>query len=286
MNSHEKVYKSVEIISVIFGASFAMTGKYSELKILLIIALQAIFVAFTICFYSLTKKILIYLMILIIQTVGPLVIEIFVNMESFKKRSTELKILQKFKKLRQTLPAESQVKELKELTRAKNVYLFKFFILFVFRVVKLFRGGVIISLNMMIPELVISASLFAFTFYVDWLSVLARSYSRSLLADKMVKLRVKQHYMDFYKQANLLLHRFSISLFLNTALNFIILIISLYYIFLRIVYGPMKSVAPIFLNYIYSQTFRLITFAYIVQPLMNLSTVYFSCHKCAREVII
>lgn len=240
MNSHEKVYKSVAIISAILGTNFTMTGKYSRLKIGLIIALQAIFVAFTSCFYSLTHKALIYLIILIIQTVGPLVIEIFVNMESFAKRATECEILRKFKKLRKTLTSKSQVEEPKELTRAKNVYLSKFFVLIVVRAIKLYRGGAQISLNMMMPELVTSASLFTFTFYVDWLRILARSYSRNLSADKVGRLRAKQHYMDFYKLSNLILHRFSISLFLNTTFNFTILIISLYYIFLRIVYGPMK----------------------------------------------
>jgi hypothetical protein len=162
------------------------------------------------------------------------------NGEAYKKRNLENKVLRQFQKLDEALKGNFNV--------CKNVgewncyvkFLVKFSVLIVVKILKLFFAGTVFSVTMMFPELVMSTSDYAFTLYVDLLTIRIRNYSKSINHTNFKVLEVRQDFLAFHKLSLMLMKRFRISLFLNITLNFVLLIINMYWIFIRIVYGPFR----------------------------------------------
>lgn len=234
MESGKSYSRGIDIISAIFGVNFT-----TNFKVGFLISLQAVFVLFSCCFFSFVDaKNHIYLMIVVIQTVVPLIAQVVVNIEAFLKRSTEVQITNGFEKLQSELFTGSAENISKQLTCARTRFFLKLSILLVIRAIKIWFSPRF-SLNTMMPELIGSVNFYLFTFYIDWLTAIVRSYARNVTPRNVVQLKLKQHYSTFYRQGHFLMQRFRISLLLASTINFVMLIISFYYIFLRIVYGPM-----------------------------------------------
>lgn len=241
MESHKKVFKSVRDISAFFGVTFVLFDEDPRLTMKLIFALQICFQLFTYNFCSFEwVKTALYFVLMTVQVTLPMVIEFFINIEAFMKRSLEEKLLRKYWKLEKILQLNFGVGKTKELEVAGNIFKIKLLIILLVRISKIIWAGTEFSLSMMMTELVASASAYAFTFYVDWMTVLVKSYSKHISPSNVSSLAMQCDYLDFYKLANLLMKRFSVTLLMNVTYTFIILIINFYFCFIRIVYGPMK----------------------------------------------
>jgi hypothetical protein len=95
-------------------------------------------------------------------------------------------------------------------------------------------------LNAMMTELVCSVSDFAFIFYIDLLKIYVRQYASSITSENIATLDVRRHFLTFHKLTRMITGRFSLSLFMNIAFTFVTLITSFYWVFIRIIYGPLK----------------------------------------------
>lgn len=238
MISQAKLTGTVQTVSAFFAVNF--TTKFSKLFILY---LQCFFAFVTVfCMFSTFEgvKIPVYIFVLIIQIIIPLFIEICINIEAFKKKNKEENILKKFENLDKTLEISFSVRELSGIDFVHLKFLLKFLVLIVVRVIKLMFAGTVFSVNMMFPELVASVSDYAFTLYVDLLTIRIKTYSKNVDVNNAKTLQTRQDFLAFYKMANLLTERFRVSLFSNITLNFVVLIINMYWIFIRIVYGPFR----------------------------------------------
>lgn len=241
MESHKKVFKGVRDISAFFGVSFVVFAEDPHLTIKLIIALQVLFqlITYNFCSFEWVKSAL-YFVLMSIQVTLPMVIEFFINVEAFVKRSLEKKLLRKFWKLEETLKFKFGIFELRELKTASYIFKAKLAIIILVRISKVIWAGAEFSLSMMMTELVASTSAYSFTFYIDWMTILAKNYSKNITPSNASNLAIHKDYLEFYKLANLLMKRFSMTLLMNTTYIFIVLIINFYFCFIRIVYGPMK----------------------------------------------
>lgn len=232
--SNAKFYfAGVELISSFFGVNFSTKR---DNKLILII--QCFFIAFTCFFYRYSlKNILlpVFFVLIVVQVIFPLIIEIAISCEALYKKKFEVKIWKKFKTLESILEKNLGQRQLNEVNHAFTWLIVKFMFLLILRTLKIIFGGVTFSFNMLFTELCCSASDYAFTFYVDLLTIYVKCYSEKLLRGDQMDIR--KDYLTFYKLANLLTRRFSISLLLNVTFNFITLIISFYWIFIRIAYG-------------------------------------------------
>ena len=244
MEGFQGIYKSVEKICKIFGVNFVPDDDCSNRRrIRNIVCIQIFFHLFTIYFYPASfdgVQLPVYFGLLFTQIVSPLFIEFAINIEAFQKRFDEVDILASFKGLEDKFPSKVIEAEFKELKQASLNFRLKFLILIVIRIIEIIWAGTTFSLNMMMPELVLSASDFAFTFYVDWLTVLTKAFSRNISERKLTTKEIKHHFLEFHRLAKHLTERFSLSLLLNITFNFIISVMSFYWFFIRIVYGPMR----------------------------------------------
>jgi hypothetical protein len=238
MESHVKFTQIVQNISSFFGVTFKTKFPNSS-----IVFLQIFFAFVTI--YStfptmdeVTKPI--YVFVLIVQLIIPLIIGICINVEACKKKNIEEKIDRKLENLDKILNENFNVCEIYGVKFLCFEFISKLLVLIVIRVFKLFFAGAIISLCMMFPELVGSVSDYAFTLYIKLLTIRIKTYSANIKTENIEHLKIRKDFLAFYKVAQLITERFRVSLFLNITLNFVVLIINMYWIFIRIVYGPFR----------------------------------------------
>lgn len=242
MESHRKVFKSVRDISAFFGVTFfVFDNEDPRLTMKLIFALQFCFQLFTynFCEFAYVKTAL-YFVLMTVQVALPMAIEFFITLEACMKRSLEEKLLKKYWRFEEVLKAKFGIVELKELKLASLIFKTKIVIIVLVRIAKVIWAGAAFSLSMMMTELVASASAYSFTFYVDWITILVKNYSKNISTENIFRLGIQKDYLEFYKLANLLMKRFSMTLLMNTTYIFVILIINFYFSFIRIVYGPMR----------------------------------------------
>lgn len=241
MESTKKVFKSVRDISAFFGVTFVVFDEDPRLTAKLIFALQFCFQLFTYNFCSFAwVKTALYFVLMTVQVALPMVIEFFINLEAFMKRSLEEKLLKKYWKLENILKLRFGIVELKELRVASFVFKTKLTIIVFVRILKMIYAGTEFSLSMAMTELVASASAYAFSFYVDWMTILVKNYLKNISSSNIKSREIHSDYLKFYELASLLMKRFSMTLLMNTTYIFVIMIINFYFCFIRIVYGPMK----------------------------------------------
>lgn len=240
MEAQAKSTRIILNISSIFGVNFTIK-RFKFVSF----AFQCFFTLFTIYYLFPTMggvTIPIYVAVLVIQLVFPLAFGIFMSAEAYKKRNLERKILAKFEKLDEALKENFSVCEVVGEEKCYSKFLSKFSALIIVRILKLYFAGVDFSLAMMFPELVGSANDYLFTYYVDSLAIRIKNYATAINSNNFKVLQVRRDFLAFYNMANMLMQRFQISLFLNITLNFVMLIVNLYFLFIRIVYGPFRLV--------------------------------------------
>lgn len=225
----KEIMKNVKIVSSFFGVHFVFADDSKQsFKIFLITSLQFCFFCFTIYGY---QKILgdmefsnVFYNVKAFQVVTPLLIEVVCNLVSLRKRNQERKIIESFEKIGNFHSMKINTNEIKELHHASLKLKVKFSILIVVRIFKSY----------------LHPNDFAFTFYVDWLTVLAKTLSRNIREGNMSENDIKQQYWELHELANNVTERFSLGLFLNVTFNFVLLVFDFYWIFVRIVFGPMR----------------------------------------------
>jgi hypothetical protein len=242
MESQTKLIGRVQTISAVFGVCFALNLKRPQI-IFRIILVQIIFISFTCSFFKgsfseITN--LIHLALLAVQCAVPLIIEIFINIEAFRKRHNEERIVKTFRELQSALITDLGRNDIKGSTSICVSFIVKIIILIIVRLLKVIIADTLYSLNAMMTELVCSVSDYAFIFYVDLLKIYVREYTSSITSKNIENLDVRKHYLSFYDLSKMITQRFSVSLFLNIAFTFITLITSFYWVFIRIIYGPLK----------------------------------------------
>lgn len=233
-----KVHK----ISSIFGVYFSYP-KNGRPSIGFICSLQLFYLFITVYFFASSFEgvtLPIYFVILFIQLVVPMFIEITINVEAYMKRSVDLRIVENFHHFENILNKSFNTKIHRETNLAFIQFVAKLVVLVIVRLLKIYMAGATFSINMAFTELVSSACDFAFTFYVDLLTIYIKSYTRSISSENFVSSTVKKDFLSLYNQSKLIIHKFSVGLFLNISFNFIALIINLYWIFIRVVYGPLR----------------------------------------------
>lgn len=238
MDGQSRSTRFVLNISSCFGVNFTVWTSHVG-----VFYLQFFFAFVTVyCLYSVMDSVTIpvYIFVLIVQIVCPLVFGICMNFEAYRKRKLEKRIAEKLRKLDKTLKMNFAAYEVAGDENCSRKYLTKFSILFVVRIVKICYAGTLISMSMLFPEFVGSANDYAFAFYVDLLKARIQNYSNAIKGDNFEVSEAREYFMAFHKLSQMLIKRFKMSLFLNITLNFIVLIINMYWIFIRIVYGPFR----------------------------------------------
>lgn len=242
MESQKKLVGRVNQISAVFGVCFSFKLKSPE-WIVKVIVVQMVFAAFTSYFFNHSFRGFtnpMHLALMGLQCVVPLIIEILINIEAFRKRKNEDKIVKTFETLQMTLVEDFGCTEVKGSNTIFWSFVVKIFVLIVVRMLKVFIADFFYSLNAMMTELVCSVSDFAFIFYIDLLKIYVRQYASSITSENIATLDVRRHFLTFYKMTRMITGRFSLSLFMNIAFTFVTLITSFYWVFIRIIYGPLK----------------------------------------------
>lgn len=204
-----------------------------------------------------------------VQTVFPSLICFYLAIDVISARNVKLLL-----KLERNLVRET-----------KNFHKFKLFVCFLIllavRLTKLLIGpfitNVIYALCTMIPELVASMNDFAFAFYVDNLTTRIRDFNKCLKT-KTMKLKevkeVEEALIDFHQTSCDIGKVYSSRLFLTLSFNFIQLVISLYWIFIRIAFDHLHG------------TEGFATFLYVIQPVLCFFVVFNSAQNCLNEVSV
>lgn len=182
----------------------------------------------------------VYIFVLVLQLILPFLIEIIVNFESFKKEEKETEILSEFDEIQEILRKNFNCDDASGVERTFLSFTAKFCLMVCIRVLKLFFAGTTFSSNAMFPELVCSINDYAFTFYVELLSVCIKNYADNIKIENVMSMDVRHHHLKFVKLARKINQRFNFGLFFTISFNFILLILSLYWFFIRIIYGPMR----------------------------------------------
>lgn len=230
----------VKHISACFGVNFLSKSKIS---LFVIILLQFSFVSITIlCTPPTFEGVILpfYFILLALQNIVPLFIEVAINMNAYERKNVELKMRKSFRELEMILDVNFNVQFSNEITKISHRFILKYFVLLIVRVLKIIYAGSVYSVNSMFTELVCSASDYAFIFNIEKLSVYIKKYRNGINRENIKHLNIREHYLVFYKVANLITRRFSFSLFINITFTFITLITSSYWIFIRITWGPLK----------------------------------------------
>lgn len=228
-----------------------------------------IFNAFTFLEYK-ELKLNMGIMLHMIQTIIPTAMSFYLSLDLMRTRKVAL-----------SMRVEKRLFKYKSLATSLLMvkFLIRVMILIVVRVAKLwatpFFANVAYTLCTMMPELVSSMSDFIFVFYIEALTSEIRNFNNSLKLSRLelntiqmvVRKADKLHNIasDIYKIYS---QRIIITIFFN----FVQLVIALYWIFIRIAFNHLGGADG------------LITFAYIVQPLLCIFAICQSTQACSNEV--
>lgn len=125
-----------------------------------------------------------------------------------------------------------------------------------------------------IPELTMSINDFIFVFYVEAMTLRIEKFNSHLKSSEMRLENLKifeSEIEELSKDFRIIEEFFSSRLILTVFYNFMLLIISLYWIFITITFG-------------YLQGTKFITFVYIVQPALCIFSIFLVSEKCQKTV--
>lgn len=241
MEEQKSLIRLVKKVSMFFGVNFSNQSRHSTFSI---ISLQVFFLFVSLYFapavYAPFKKISIMLILYIFQAAVPLFIEIAANVEVFKHKKLEFKICRKFEKIENFLKLDFDPEIKNEMNFVFFCFVAKILIIFLVRILKIRFAGIELSLHTMIPEAVCSVANYSFTFYVDVLYIYMKKYSQLMKQSQIIQLNISDDYLKFFKLSEMICKRFSLSVLLNVTINFILLTIDFYWIFIRLLFNHLK----------------------------------------------
>lgn len=119
-----------------------------------------------------------------------------------------------------------------------------------------------------IPDTIRCGNDFVFTYHVDVIKCQIKNSLDDVnfyqLTPELLK-KYRNKITEYSKMCNMLTKLHSSKLLLTITYNFVLLIISFYWIFVRLAFNHFESFE---------------TFLYLFQPLLSILTVFHSCHKC------
>lgn len=207
-----------------------------------------------------------------IQTIVPSLLSFYfaIDLMKFKKINLRLKIGKAL------LHGRSE-----EIRMCKVKLFIRLLVLLLVRAIKLSIGPTFTNysyaLCTMLPELITSMSDFLFAFYVEVLAIKIAKFNTNLRAlemdlDVMKEVEAKMKFL--HDIARGICKVYSSRLILTIWFNFIQLVISLFWIFIRIAFNHLKGVAGF------------VTFLYIVQPLLCIYAICHAAQQCLNAVFI
>lgn len=131
--------------------------------------------------------------------------------------------------------------------------------------------NVFYALGNMMPELILSTSDFAFTFFIEILTCELTHFNHKLKSSKIDSStidKVEARIIEFQELSHGICKIYSSRLVLTITFNFILLVISLYWTFIRLVFHHIDYVS----------------FSYYVQPILSICTIFYSTHKLEKAV--
>jgi hypothetical protein len=197
----------------------------------------------------------------LVQTVVPSLISVYLTIDFLLKREI------------------MEIKKLASYFDESNWFMIKailcLFTLFLVRVGKILttmqnKVFVIYTLSTMFPELISSMSDFAFAFYADNLTKKIKNYNkhlRNINLDWETVKKIEETLAEFDGISLEISNVFSLRLFITLLHNFVLLVISLYWIFIRIVYNHFDRIEGF------------ACFLYIIQPLMCYFLIFHSAQN-------
>ena len=244
-----------------FIANKKSVQKYKIVTKTRIIQLQMIYILFetflvsaTLTFTKRYFRIRVALILQFIQVVFPQFIKLFVVYQAFKQRTAQQHIQSQVNDIQSLMK-----KHFKTIDNSSNCEL-KFLLLIVLLIIargaKLYmqreRAYLIYHCSMMISELIFSCNDFLFTFYVDKLTNQSRMLCRYLKTMKKCDANKINHLQLITKKifinSKSIESRFSSALFVTITYNFTLLIIDLYWLFMRVSYQKIEKLEGKFLR--------------------------------------
>ena len=259
------IRKIVNFTFHILGINFPFHTSFTTYKLLtiqFILKLHLVFFFFDSLILMLTFnkrfKFDVKLILHSIQIVIPHFLKIFVVFQAFKKRKIQWKINQGFTIIETSLfngISKSQLiqKYKSEIIDCDLKFMIFILILIIIRIAKNYLriAGYVYVLSTMIPEFIYSSSDFYFVYSIDILTNQIKLFNLKLLNtrnlnDKDVK-QLKDDIQLIYQHSRIIMSRFSLCIFFTITYNFTILIINLYWMFLRISYQTLNKIQGKFL---------------------------------------
>lgn len=197
-----------------------------------------------------------------IQIVIPHFLKIFVVLQAYNKRKIQYRINQDLTTIENSLingiskfKLKNQIvqKYKRRVIDCDIKFIIFVIILIIIRIAKNYLriAGYVYVLSTMIPEFIYSSSDFYFVYCIDILTNQIKLFNSKLLSTNNVNEQdVKQIGVDIkllYQHSRMIMSRFSLCIFFTITYNFTILIINLYWMFLRISYHSLNKIQGKFL---------------------------------------
>lgn len=164
-----------------------------------------------------------------------------------------------------------------KLCKAKVI--FKLLVLLSIRSIKFYFArqlvNVAYSLSNMIPELISSMNDFAFTFFVDLLTNETNEFNKELNRIEMDLDSiegVESRLQEFHELSQAICKIYCCRLILTMAYNFIQLVISLYWMFIRIIFNHLEGVDGF------------LSCCYFIQPFLCICTIFYTTQQYLNAV--
>lgn len=258
MAKHNVLRNIFHFICIIFGIRFynlkVLPENHRKIIWFLIFQLYLFYIIFTLILILSTFSIYSYdklnlrLSLQVFQTCVPLLIMGYIILDSFLQQKDMLKLNLKTMSVNKKLLCLIQFNE-----EPKSLYLIFFkniSIIILTRVLKLYLMRKVnyklqYAIATIIPEIVCSANNFLFVFHVQLVSNQMKalnSYLKSISKIDYQKLKqIKKISLNFYTSSNQINNCFSTTLLLSITFDFFSLVISLYWLFVRISFNHLKS---------------------------------------------
>lgn len=205
----------------------------------------------------------------IIQVLFPIVISSFVGVDMISERKMIL-ALQLSKAFPESKILESRLKVFARLLVLVAVRIVK--TAFEKRVLP----NIAFALCQTVSELVASMNDFVFAFHVEMLALRIKAFTANTGNVEMNLENLRSHEAELeniFLTFRAIQQFYSPRIFLTVLFNFIQLIVSLYWIFIRVIFGYLRGS-------------QYVTFLYIIQPALCLVTVFQSAEKCCKAVSV
>lgn len=256
MAKHNVLRNLFHIICILFGIRFynfkVLPENHRKIIWFLIFQMYLFYIIFTLILILSTFSIASYklslrLSLQVFQTCVPFMIMGCIFLNSFMQQQQVLKLNLKILSVNKKLLCMIQFNE---ETKSYLIFFKNISIIILTRVLKLYllrenNYSLQYTVATLIPEIICSANNFLFVFHVQLVSNQMKalnSYLKSISKTDYQKLKqIKKISLDFYKSSKQINNCFATTLLLSITFDYISLVISLYWLFVRISFHHLKS---------------------------------------------